>query len=160
MKYLVYISVFALTLSACSTESAPTDKEGTEVAVIVPNRQLSMEVDGMSCKMNCGGAIRKSLIETGGVSSVEFDFETDRQTNVATILFDENLTSVDKMIEAVSKTNKGSFKVGETTEKEYNATTSTDEEQSSSSEEAKVEVSGASIELPNLLDILSDLLIG
>jgi copper chaperone CopZ len=158
MKNIFFLAIFSFIFGACGTEAAPAIEQDESVAKVEPNTQLTMEVDGMSCKMNCGGSIRKSLIGTGGVSTVEFDFEAERATNVATITFDKNLVSVDEMIKAVAETNNGLFTVGETSSAEYHESTPTQEDQSSSSEESKVEVSSSRFEMPNLIDLFSGLL--
>ena len=46
------------------------------------NQVALVTVEGMVCKMGCGGAIRKGLTEMGGVSSVEIEYEDDRSTQL------------------------------------------------------------------------------
>ena len=79
MKNSLFIVVTALVLSSCSTESNnannTSEKEVEEkTEAVIPNRMLTMEIDGMVCQMGCGGSIRKELKAIGGISSVEFDF--------------------------------------------------------------------------------------
>ena len=160
MKRLIYIAAILVVTSACSSD-VTIDEAGTETsaetAVVVPNSILTMEVDGMVCEMGCGGTLRKELKAIGGVSSVEFDFEDERATNVATISFDNNIITVEEMIKAVSSASDGQFTVGETSTKKLE-TTSSAVESSSSSEKSNVEVVTTTTEMPNLLDLISGLL--
>jgi len=161
MKRLIYSVAILVATSACSSEvSVETSgtETSTEAAAVVPNTVLSMEVDGMVCEMGCGGTLRKELKALGGVSSVEFDFEDERATNVATISFDKDIISVDEMIKAVSSTSDGQFTVGKTSTEKLETTTSS-VESTSSSENSTVEVSTTRTEMPNLLDLISGLLI-
>ena len=163
MKRLVYIAAIFFVASACSSESETENSENeeatSEVAVVVPNRVLTMEVDGMVCEMGCGGSIRKELNGTGGVSAVEFDFEDERETNIATISFDKNLVTVDQIVEAVSKMQDGQFTVGKTSSETLDVVSSTENNTSSSTETSNIDVSSSSVEMPNLLDLLSGLFI-
>ena len=163
MKRLLYIVAFFFVASACSSDTsiAELDNEETtnEVVVVVPNRLLTMEIDGMVCEMGCGGSIRKELKGTGGVSSVEFNFEEERATNIAKVSFDKNLVTVDEIIKAVSEMQDGQFEVGETSSETLDVMPTTEESSSSSSESSKVDVSTKHVEMPNLLDLLSGLLI-
>ena len=100
MKKIVFIGFIAFGITACSEVPANLEANQEQVSdhpevaeVVVANQVMTMEVDGMVCKMGCGGGIRKELKATGGVSLVEFDFEEERTTDVATIYFDQTNTS-------------------------------------------------------------------
>lgn len=166
MKKIVFIGFIVLGITACS--EAPTSQESNKelvsehneevTEVVVANSVMTMEVDGMVCKMGCGGGIRKELKATGGVSLVEFDFEEERKSNIATIYFDQAKISSEEMIKVVSEMNDKQFKVGETSIDDYaEANSDEDESTSSSNSETVIESYSPSVELPNLLDLLSGL---
>lgn len=169
----IWTFLFAGTFLFACSEAAPTAEEQSETEekkeaiTVIPNRLLMMEVSGMSCEMACGGAIREGLIETGAVSRVQFDFEMGRDENVAKISFDKDKITVDEMIQIVSKLNDNQFTVGETKSESLpeseivkpKVETSSSEE-SHSNDHANVEVKSTSFELPNLFNILSDLVVG
>ena len=164
MKKLVYIAFASTLLFACNSSEEevqvenPVAKVPENEVIAEPNQVATIEVDGMACVMACGGSIKKALRKTHGVSNVEFDFETGRETNIATVAYNSDIVTVDEMKEIISALNNHQFTVGETTtESISNNTTSTN---NSSSEEARIEVSTSRFEMPNLLDILSGLLPG
>ncbi len=53
--------------------------------VIVPNNLLTVEIEGMSCEMNCGGSIRKALKKTGAVTRVEFYWVEEAKKQITKI---------------------------------------------------------------------------
>jgi copper chaperone CopZ len=162
MKHLVYISALFFVVSSCSTESQEETTESNEsteqVAEVVADRTLTMEIDGMVCEMGCGGSIRKDLKATGGVSGVQFDFEDERETNIATISFDKDLISVDEMIKRISELQDGQFTIGATSSESIDEVSTNETSSTSSSESSKVNVSSKNVEMPNFLDLLSGLL--
>ncbi len=164
MKKLVYLSVFALTFAACTseatTESEETlQQEETATAEPVANKIMTMEVNGMSCMMNCGSSIRKALKETGGVTNVEFDFEDGRETNIAKITFDSRLVNEQQMMEAVTSLYDNQYTIGNTSVSDLNKEVTVDEDHSSSEDEGSVvEAATSFIQLPNLMDLFKGLL--
>ncbi len=105
----------SLMLFACNQNSkSETSQNKTKKPAekVVANKMLTFEIQGMTCVMGCGGSIRKELAETNAVEKCEFDFETDRETNVVKVSFDENKTSAKKLIDIVTKMNDGQFTVG------------------------------------------------
>lgn len=162
MKNIAVFSFATIVLFSCqsavdsSMEVSQSDPiELNEVAVI-PNQVLAMEVDGMSCAMACGGAIRKGLKATNGVSSVQFDFEMGRETNIANISFDKGVISVEEMSALVAELNDGQFTVGNVSASDLSLNTSNKKE--SGEEATQIEISTPSFKMPNLLDLFSGLL--
>lgn len=159
MKKLVYVSVIALSVVACSTNEATSNESEAaqeEVAKADPiaDKVMTMEVNGMMCKMNCGGSIRKALKGTGGVTRVEFDFEDGRETNVAKISFDSKLVNEQQMMEAVTSLYDGQYTIGNTAVSDITEEVKVDEnETASDDEESVVEAATSFIELPNLIDL-------
>lgn len=158
MKHLVLFISLLFFVSACSTEvSTPSDETNTaNESKVVPDRLLTMQIDGMVCEMGCGGSIRKELNKLAGVSSVEFNFEEDRKTNTAKISFDKDKTTVDAIVKAISGLNNGQFKIGEISSESFNAH-HVNQSTEQSNEESNVEVNSTSFEMPNLLDLLSSI---
>ena len=89
MKRIFLFLSLGLILIACSSEvqvdSNQKQSEAGEVELLVPNRILTAEIEGMVCEIGCGGSIRKELKATGGVSEVTFDYEEERSTNVVAV---------------------------------------------------------------------------
>lgn len=163
MKKIVFFTILATVLVACqSGEKAEAEEvqniEATlETAEVVPNQIATIEVDGMTCVMGCGGTIRTSLMETNAISAVEFDFEMGREVNTATITFDKNQISLNEMVELLAKINDGQFTTGETKLSNLPETHVEESNNSTSSSEALIEASTSRFEMPNLLDIFSGL---
>ena len=166
-KVFIAIGLIGL-FTACSTENttevAAENTPEKEIVAVVPNKLLTMEVDGMVCQMGCGGSIRKALLETGGVSQCEFDFEEDRQTNIAKISFNKDLVSADKLVDVVTTINDKQFTVGtvKTISLEDISTSTVHEDEMPEEENAESTInvsSSAGFEMPNLLDFISELLV-
>jgi len=164
MKKLAFILSATVLFSACSSEKTSENVENTAetvVAVVQPNQILTMEIDGMVCKMGCGGSIRKGLKETNGVATVEFDFEEERKTNIAKITYDKSIVSSEELVKIVSKLNDGQFLVGTISFEDYSEpvkATKTSTTKNNTEENPNVEVSSTSLKFPNLFDLFSGLL--
>lgn len=139
-----------MTFIACSTNEQREDaSKPTEIVKIVPNQILVAEVEGMVCKMGCGGAIRRELIKTNAVSGVEIDYQEGAQKQIIKVHFDNQLISKGQIVNKLDKINNKQFKV-------YPIGTSEIESSSSgSSSNSGVKMSETSFELPNLIGILS-----
>ena len=153
-----------LMLGSCSSD-APVQTAAKEQALssakVVPDRVLSLEIEGMVCKMGCGGAIRKELKATGAVADCEFDFEEDRAINTAKIAFNKDKISADEIVKIISTMNEKQFTVGKTStsEIELQEANLREEPSTSSSEEtAKIKVSETSFKMPDLLKLFSRLI--
>jgi copper chaperone CopZ len=70
-----------------------------------------MRVEGMVCKMGCGGAIRKELLETGSVARVEVDFHEEMKSQIIVAHFDSTKINTDAIKSRIEATNDGQFKV-------------------------------------------------
>ena len=159
MKQLLIFGVLIFFINGCSSDVKKTEEPKEEVAVLVePNRILSLEIEGMVCKMGCGGAIRKELKATNAVANVDFDFEEERPSNNATISFDKDKISVDKIISIITSINDGQFKVGKSSSEDLIESSTPDTKDENDSEDIKVNVSSSGFEMPNLLDVFSDLI--
>lgn len=161
---ILSIGLFACGLSDKSSEKVAKRDDGkktvkVEEVPVVANRVLTMELEGMVCSMGCGGSIRKELRATGGVTDCDFDFEDEREIDIATIQFDKNKITADEIIAIVSKINKGQFTVGKTSSEGIDNTVTKESKTSSSkSTKPKFEAVSSSFHLPNLFDLFSGLL--
>lgn len=114
-KFGIFIWLFTLLLAACQTSSTADNKEITDEDIartVEATHVAEIEVEGMTCEMGCGGDIRKALRNTGGVSKVEFDFDSDRTVNIARVYFDNFTIQTNELSSVIAGLNKGQFTVG------------------------------------------------
>ena len=110
------VALFSIATS-CSSEAktdakVTPDVEKTADAKPVANQQMTIEVMGMVCEKGCGGSIRKEMKATNGVTKTSFDFEDEREVNVATIDFDDSKITEEEIILALTTMNEHQFTVG------------------------------------------------
>ena len=173
MKLFTFIFATSLLIGCTSETSTESPKLITEhfkvekeKEPVIPNKILTMEVDGMSCVMGCGSSIRKELYTTNGVSEVEFDFEDGRKTQKAFIKFNSNKVSIEEMVQIVNTMNDNQFTVGNTSEKIIISEEKLDEikeeepnKQSSIIEEtSKYKVSLPKFKIPNFIEVITSFL--
>jgi len=174
MKKVLFTGILISLIASCSTSTDQVSSEEKaqndnlteeELVAVIPNRKMTTEIDGMTCVMGCGGSIRKELLNTGAVSRCSFDFKGIDETSTAMIEFDKDKISADEIAELIKKLNDGQFTLGEmSTESiavEVNEETDTNTSSSTQKEEvAPINVSSSSgIQLPNFIDLISELLI-
>lgn len=166
-KQIIPILVLTfITVLSCSEEAPKNDaevkteqensSENTAEAVIA-DEYVDLDIDGMVCKMGCGGSIRKELRATGGVEKVEFDFSEERKTNFAKVYFDSKKINVDEIVKVVSEINDGQFTVAATGTGKVEVESS-EETESTESNDVKVNAYSSSLEMPNIFDLISSLL--
>ncbi|MEJ6777059.1 MAG: hypothetical protein QNK85_07020 [Crocinitomicaceae bacterium] len=158
MKFFMFFFTTALTLSACSGDVEVSKNSNNQIeqeAEVHANRILTMEVEGMVCKMGCGGTIRKGLKAMTGISEIQFDFEDDRSSNLATVSFDKNIITADEMVKIVTGLNEGQFKVGSISSESLYETTIIENKITESYEESALEMTSSQVAIPNLLDLFS-----
>ena len=164
MKHIIYIGLLGLTLTACSTGSTTevAEKEKQEQnnpTNVIANQVLTLEVEGMVCEMGCGGAIRKELYSSGGVSECDFDFEEDRETYTAKVYFDESVVSSGEILKIISKINDSQFTVKQIDLNPFEHPATETSHNDSDDDESVVQVeSSTGFQFPNLLEIISGLL--
>ncbi len=135
-----------------------------EAVPVIPNREMTIEISGMSCEHACGGAIRTALKNTNAVERCSFDFVTDRKVNTATITFDKDKISPDEILSIIELLNDGQFTTGKTSTKTIDqpaqdvptteASTPVKEKVTTTK---TVDVSATSVELPNLFDLFAEI---
>jgi copper chaperone CopZ len=111
-KMFFFLLVGCLTFSCQDTSPQNKPKANPTVrAVVTPNARVEMRVEGMVCKMGCGGAIRKELLNGDGVARVEVDFQEDRKSQLIVAHFDSTKIDTDAIKSRIEATNDGQFKV-------------------------------------------------
>lgn len=166
MKKLSILFSGVLILSACSSEPKEvllrTEKGTTEEkkAPVHSTAVLTMEVEGMTCEMGCGGSIRKELKATGGVERVKFDFVEGAEKQKTYVYFDEAKVSEKELKEIVTSMNEKQFSISSSNKgKVEKASDISVESSTSSDEEVIVKMDEDNFQLPNLLGILKDLVL-
>jgi copper chaperone CopZ len=110
MKTALYLLFSLLFLAACN--NATIDKKVSEnkpVTSNVANTKLALNVNGMVCKMGCGGAIRKELLATNAVEKVEVDFVEDNESQLITVYYNNSLSSKEKLLKVINEMNDKQF---------------------------------------------------
>ena len=111
---IILVSVVALVLSSCDQTKSSTQVlavKQEQKSVVKSNAKITFDVEGMVCKMGCGGAIRKTLLQAGGVERVEVDFVEEAKSQGITVHFDSTLTNVSQLKKRIEQTNDGQFTV-------------------------------------------------
>jgi len=110
MKTALYLLFSLLFLAACN--NATIDKKVSEnkpVTSNVANTKLALNVNGMVCKMGCGGAIRKELLATNAVEKVEVDFVEEKESQLITVYYNNSLSSKEKLLKVINEMNDKQF---------------------------------------------------
>ena len=163
---LLFVGIAACSgdASGDATKEATAENKKEEVVNnVTPDYLVEMEIQGMTCVMGCGGDIKDALIATGGVASVEYDFEQNRQPNKAKVLIDSKIVSSEQLEAAVhalvdSESKEKRFNVISMSEEPYTAEEISIRGASGSSDQMSVqpvESSSNWIELPNILDLFT-----
>jgi copper chaperone CopZ len=113
VKIILVIAV-ALVLNSCNQTSSSKQVlavKKKEIPTVKSNTKITFEVEGMVCKMGCGGAIRKTLMHAGGVERVHVDFIEEAKSQAITVHYDSTLTNVSQLKKRIEQTNDGQFTV-------------------------------------------------
>ena len=115
MKVKIFlVSLVALVLNSCNQTSSSKQVlavKKKEIPTVKSNTKITFEVEGMVCKMGCGGAIRKELIHAGGVERVQVDFVKEAKSQAITVHYDSTLTDITQLKKRIEQTNDGQFTV-------------------------------------------------
>lgn len=113
MKKMFFFLCLGFLMFSCEDSSTPIKPKAKPVstATVTPNAHVEMRVEGMVCKMGCGGAIRKELLNGGGVARVEVDFQEDQKSQLIVAHFDSTTIDTDAIKSRIEATNDGQFKV-------------------------------------------------
>ena len=115
MKFkIILVSLVALVLNSCNQTSSSKQVlavKKKEIPTVKSNTKITFEVEGMVCKMGCGGAIRKTLMHAGGVERVQVDFVEEAKSQAITVHYDSTLTDITQLKKRIEQTNDGQFTV-------------------------------------------------
>lgn len=120
MKTALYLLLSLLFLAACN--NATIDKKVSEnkpATSNVANTKLALNVNGMVCKMGCGGAIRKELLATNAVEKVEVDFDEEKESQLITVYYNNSLSSKEKLLKVINEMNDKQFTAQTISESSY-----------------------------------------
>lgn len=112
MKSIVvlFLGVFTFLYSCSSNEGSVENGVNQEpVEQVSANQIANFDVSGMTCKMGCGGSIRKGLLQTGAVELVEIDFDEERPSNVITVHFDSEKSTENELLTVLNNLNDNQF---------------------------------------------------
>ncbi len=171
MKALFTLATIGLLAVACSEEKSEKKIISVEkkvmykpMAAVDANRQLKVEVSGMTCEHACGGSIRMALKNTNAVDRVQFDFEDERKVNTAIITFDKNKITADEIVAIIEKTNDNQFTTGKVTSESFEAPKAGTETEKEVVSEKKIEApkvnmrTETNFEFPNLYKLFSKII--
>jgi copper chaperone CopZ len=110
MKKLLFIIIsFSLLLLSCSENS--NNEANTVKKISVANQKITFEVEGMVCKMGCGGSIRKALLETKSVSQVDVDYQDDRTKQIVSVFYNKSQINKSAIVKLLETINDKQFKI-------------------------------------------------
>jgi len=115
MNKLIYTLLLLIFSFSCTHQEEKVivknakPKEEKKVVEVFPNKLLTLEVEGMSCEMNCGGSIRKELKKTGAISRVEFNWVEEAEKQVTKVSYDDTKISEKEIVALIEKINEGQF---------------------------------------------------
>ncbi len=134
--------------------------EEVAVASGTPVTTADISIDGMSCEMMCGGAIKKALAKLPGVASTEIAFVEGEEQDHAIVTYDESKVTDAQMIEAIQQLHDGQYKVlAVKVTKQVQGAGTVGEGTKQISEENRVSVlAPAAVLLPGFLAFLSHML--
>jgi len=114
MRLLIVLIVLLYSCNQNTTSNAVQKKpqvKPEQQKEVHANQVALVTVEGMVCKMGCGGAIRKGLTEMGGVSSVEIEYEDDRSTQLVKVQYDNNEINGKLISDKIEEINDQQFSV-------------------------------------------------
>ena len=103
----VVIAVFIIT--GCERNIEVYDLVVTEVNEVGELRKTTakLEIKGMMCEVGCVAKVKKELLEQKGVSNVTVNFESDRESDFATIEYDPQIETVESLAFVVTNIADG-----------------------------------------------------
>jgi copper chaperone CopZ len=111
---IILVALVAIVLSACDQTTSSKQVlavKQEQKSVVKSNAKITFDVEGMVCKMGCGGAIRKNLLHAGGVERVQVDFVEEAKSQEITVHYDSTLTDIAQLKKRIEQTNDGQFTV-------------------------------------------------
>ncbi len=153
MKLFYTLSIISLFVLVSCSENEVKEPKSDVIA--------DFAVSGMTCKMGCGGSIRKGLLETGFVTQVDVDFDENNAENTISVHFDSNLIDEKQLLEVIESLNDGQFSAKFLTMKEISNAQQAhlnQEDQQRKNSSTIVEAKSVSFSIPNLTRLLNGLI--
>lgn len=116
---IILVFLGTIILSACNQTNSSTQVlalKKEQKHVVKSNAKITFNVEGLVCKMGCGGVIRKNLLQAGGVERVEVDFVEEAKSQEITVHFDSTLINIPQLKKRIEQANEGQFTVISETE--------------------------------------------
>lgn len=148
--------------AVAETASSSLQRVVNEVVVSSgePVTMADLSIEGMSCEMMCGGAIKKALAKMSGVTATEIVFNEGDLLNHAVVTYNEAEVSDAELVAAIQALYDGQYQVKEiaiTRQVKGSGQIGTGDVEVS--QESKVSVyAPAAILLPSVITILSRIL--
>ena len=120
MKTALYLLFSLLFLTACNNSTI--EKKASKIEPTTSNTantKLALSVQGMVCKMGCGGSIRKELLATNAVEKVEVDFVEDNESQLITVYYNNSRSSKAKLLKVINEMNDKQFTAQAISESSY-----------------------------------------
>ena len=120
MKTALYLLFSLLFLTACNNSTI--EKKASKIEPTTSNTantKLALSVQGMVCKMGCGGSIRKELLATNAVEKVEVDFVEDKEAQLITVYYNNSRSSKEKLLKVINEMNDKQFTAQAISESSY-----------------------------------------
>lgn len=111
--FLYYFMLFFV-LSCSVNKDESNTQANNNISVnkdVQPNYVANMLVSGMVCEVNCVSAVNNALMQLQGISSVEIDFDSERDTNLVSVKFDNTIVTEDKIKQTIESLNDNQYKV-------------------------------------------------
>ncbi len=120
MKTALYFLFSLLFLAACNDSTI--EKKASKIVPTTSNTantKLALSVQGMVCKMGCGGSIRKELLATNAVEKVDVDFVEDNESQLITVYYNNSRSSKAKLLKVINEMNDKQFTAQAISESSY-----------------------------------------
>ena len=117
IKLIFSLSVL-LFLQSCESGKPSNQANKIKKEIIKPvhsNASACFNVEGMVCKMGCGGTIRKTLVQGGGVERVKVSFVEEAKNQEIYVYYDSTKTNINQLKSLIEHANDGQFKVTKAT---------------------------------------------
>ena len=118
MKTALYFLFSLLFLAACNDSTI--EKKASKIVPTTSNTantKLALSVQGMVCKMGCGGSIRKELLATNAVEKVAIDFVEDKESQL--MYYNNSRSSKAKLLKVINEMNDKQFTAQAISESSY-----------------------------------------
>lgn len=118
MKNIFYIIPLFIAIGCGSSEpSSIVAQDVTQPDVVIAKKDILadskviLEIAGMTCEMGCVSTIRNHVTQMKGNTNFEMDFNTERETDFATIEFDSRLLTTDEITAEIESIAQGIYSV-------------------------------------------------